>query len=160
MNEKNTPISDLGELSDDEMQRNVTPLETTKPTLKTTNSEIILQSIAKRKTDLIAALQKSMGVATQACEMVGCDRATYYEYLREDPAFAAAVADVKNIALDFAESKLFKNIESQDPASIFFFLKTQGKARGYIERTEQRIQVEDLSGKSDAELLRMLNEKA
>lgn len=38
--------------------------------------------------------------------------------------------------LDMAENKLFQNIQAGDNASIFFFLKTQGKERGYIERQD------------------------
>ena len=88
------------------------------------------------KKRLIEALVKSMGVVQQACIKVGVSRSTYYDYYRKDEAFKKEVDDCKEIALDFAESKLLKNIESGREASIMFYLKTQGKKRGYIERTE------------------------
>lgn len=91
------------------------------------------------KKRLIEALMQSMGVVQQACIKVGVSRTTYYEYYNEDPEFKSAVDDCKNIALDFAESKLFKNIEAGREASIMFYLKTQGKARGYIERNDLEI---------------------
>jgi hypothetical protein len=43
---------------------------------------------------------------------------------------------MNNIALDFAESSLHKQIQSGVPASTIFYLKTRGKGRGYIERQE------------------------
>ena len=88
------------------------------------------------KKRLIEALMQSMGVVQQACTKVGVSRTTYYEYYNNDKEFRDAVDDCKNIALDFAESKLLKNIEAGREASIMFYLKTQGKARGYIEKQE------------------------
>ena len=88
------------------------------------------------KKRLVEAMIKSMGVVQQACNTVGVSRTTYYDYYHTDEDFKEAVDDCKNIALDFAESKLLKNIEAGREASIMFYLKTQGKARGYIEKTE------------------------
>ena len=36
-----------------------------------------------------------------------------------------------------AEGKLMKKINVEDTTSIIFYLKTQGKERGYIEKSEQ-----------------------
>lgn len=88
------------------------------------------------KKNLIEALIKSMGVVQQACKSVGVSRTTFYDYYNNDEKFKAAVDDCKEIALDFAESKLLKNIDGGKETSIIFYLKTQGKKRGYIERTE------------------------
>jgi len=88
------------------------------------------------KKNLIEALIKSMGVVQQACKEVGISRTTYYEYYKTDPEFKEAVDDCKNIALDFAESQLMANIKDKKEASIMFYLKTQGKKRGYIEKQE------------------------
>lgn len=41
-----------------------------------------------------------------------------------------------DIALDFAESELFKQIKEGNITGVIFFLKTKGKKRGYIERSE------------------------
>lgn len=93
--------------------------------------------VAKKAT--IEAMRKCLGVVTQACKMVGIDRSTYYEWYKEDPEFKKQCDDCSEIALDFAESKLHKQIEDNIPTSTIFFLKTKGKHRGYIEKTESDI---------------------
>ncbi len=48
-----------------------------------------------------------------------------------DPDYAAKVAELGGVALDYAEGQLFKNMREGREASVIFFLKTKGKARGY-----------------------------
>jgi hypothetical protein len=92
--------------------------------------------IQQTKKALLKALEKSLGVVTQACSIVGVDRTTFYRYVKEDAEFAQAVKDVQNIALDFAESQLFKQIQDGNTTATIFYLKTKGKHRGYIEKIE------------------------
>ena len=94
---------------------------------------------ATHKKALLEALEKSLGVVTTACKSVGIERTTYYRYLNDDPAFAEAVKDIENVALDFAESQLHKQIQKGEVSSTIFYLKTKGKGRGYIERTQQEV---------------------
>lgn len=88
------------------------------------------------KRAMIEALEKSLGVVTTAAKQAGINRKTHYEWLKEDPDYKAQVEDVANIALDFAESQLHKQIQDGEVSSTIFFLKTKGKGRGYIERQE------------------------
>lgn len=88
------------------------------------------------KKAMIEALEKSLGIVTTACKMVGISRTTHYEWLKEDSAYKTQVESIADIAIDFAESKLHANIGSGSDTAIIFFLKTKGKKRGYIERTE------------------------
>ncbi len=92
--------------------------------------------IQQHKKALLEALEKSLGVVTTACKAVGVDRTTFYKYVNEDPAFKQAVDDVENIALDFAESQLHRQIQNGEVSSTIFYLKTKGKRRGYIEKQE------------------------
>ena len=85
---------------------------------------------------MLEALEKSLGVITQACKVVGIDRKTHYNWAKADPDYAAAVDDIQEVAVDFAESHLHKLIKEGNPAATIFFLKTKGKNRGYIERQE------------------------
>ena len=94
------------------------------------------QQMQQNKKALIDALEKSLGVVTLACKQVGIDRTTFYRYVKEDEDFAAAVRDVDEVVLDFAESQLHKQIRENNTAATIFYLKTKGKRRGYIETQE------------------------
>jgi hypothetical protein len=56
--------------------------------------------------------------------------------MKKDKTYKKQVDSILDIALDFAESQLFSNIKDRDTASILFYLKTKGKKRGYVEKTE------------------------
>lgn len=104
-------------------------MEDKKPTNKTLHN----------KKALVEAMEKSLGVVTQACKIVGVSRWTYYDYYNNDKEFQKEIDEIQNIALDFAESQLHKQISSGNISGIIFYLKTKGKNRGYIERTEQHM---------------------
>lgn len=109
-------------------------------------------SMRARKQNIIEALIKSRGVRTPALRAAGVSFRTFYRYYDEDAMFKDNVDTIKTVALDFAETQLFKNIAKGFEASIFFYLKTQGKERGYTERIDLGIKSGDLSGKTDKEL--------
>jgi Bacterial regulatory protein, Fis family. len=69
---------------------------------------------------MLEALEKSLGVVSTAAKIVGINRSTHYDWLANDEQYSQAVSDIENVALDFAESKLFKNIEKAKEASVFF----------------------------------------
>ena len=88
------------------------------------------------KKALLKALEKSLGVVTSACKNVGVGRTTYYDWYNNDPEFAKKVDELENVALDFAESQLHRQIAENNTSATIFYLKTKGKQRGYVERTE------------------------
>lgn len=85
---------------------------------------------------MLAALEKSLGIVYSACKSVGINRKTHYDWLKKDAKYAAAVADIEEMSLDFTESKLFKKIQDEDITAIIWHLKTKGKKRGYVEKQE------------------------
>jgi len=89
-----------------------------------------------KKESVLKALEKSFGVVTVACKNAEVPRSTFYKWVKEDKEFAKDVKDIANIALDFAESQLYKQIGKGNVTSTIFYLKTKGKVRGYIERQE------------------------
>ena len=106
------------------------------------------------KKKVLEALEKCLGVVTDACKMANISRQTFYRWKHEDNEFKEAVHEISDVALDFAESKLFRLIdgvhrevksptgesvvyqEPPNPSATIFYLKTKGKKRGYIERQE------------------------
>ena len=89
-----------------------------------------------KKESILKALEKNLGVVTLSCRKANIPRSTFYKWLKEDQEFAEQVKEIENVALDFAESELLKQIQNGIPTSTIFYLKTKGKKRGYIERQE------------------------
>ena len=90
------------------------------------------QNVTRKKL-MIQALEKSLGVVTTACKDAGIARKTHYKWYNDDPEYREAVDSIGDIAIDFVESQLFKQINSGVPSSTMFYLKTKAKHRGYIE---------------------------
>lgn len=90
----------------------------------------------QHKKAMLDALEKSLGVVTTACKSVGIGRTTHYMWLDEDPEYKAAVESISDVAIDFAESNLHKQIKGGNSTATIFYLKTKGKNRGYVERQE------------------------
>ena len=70
-------------------------------------------------------------------------RSTVYEYLLRYPELKAVQDDAAESALDEAEDKLMKLVRAENLTAIIFFLKTQGKKRGYVERSEHDLKSGD-----------------
>jgi hypothetical protein len=98
-----------------------------------------MEKVTKRnikKTAMINSLKSSLGVVSTACEKVGIVRKTFYEWIKNDLEFKEEVDNISEDAIDFVESKLFEEIEKNNITAIIFYLKTKGKKRGFVERTE------------------------
>lgn len=93
-----------------------------------------------KKRVLINAMEKSMGIVTQACKLADISRETHYRWMKEDEVYSETIKAVSEQAKDFVESKLYKQIEKGNVPSIIFYMKTKCKDRGYVERTEHSIQ--------------------
>lgn len=90
------------------------------------------QHTIKKKEEMVAALVKSLGIVTIACKEVGIERTTHYDWMKNDEEYKKLVEDIGDVALDFAESMLHKQIQDKDTTATIFYLKTKGKKRGYI----------------------------
>ena len=90
-------------------------------------------------TQVVDALHSSAGLMAPAAKRLGCTRQTINNYARIYPTVKLAIANAREDILDLAESKLFTAINSGEAWAICFFLKTKGKVRGYVERTESDI---------------------
>jgi hypothetical protein len=101
-----------------------------------------LDAIGQTKSNLIDCMIKNLGNVTEVCKQMNIARQTFYNYYNNDIDFRNEIDDIKNIALDFVESKLIGKIKEGDTIAILFYLKTQGKKRGYIERQETELTIQ------------------
>lgn len=134
-----------------ELTENPTQNNTIKKERKTT--EIL-------KKQMLSALESSLGVVKEATKTVGINRSTYYDWLKNDYEFKQAVDEINEGAVDFAETALYNRIEKGDTTAIIFYLKTKGKKRGYVEKTEIDLNPTgpDLSGFTTDEIINLLND--
>jgi hypothetical protein len=122
-----------------------------------------MAQLAQQKRSLLDALRQNLGVVETACKAAGIPRRTHYNWLKSDKKYAAEVEEIDDVAIDFGESQLYKlmkgytvpdtkvflNSDSKQPiivpitkhigtdaSAVIFFLKTRGKKRGYIEKTQ------------------------
>lgn len=116
-----------------------------------------------KKALMIESVEKTLGVISQACKLAGITRQCHYKWMKEDEEYKRAIEEITEVSLDFAESKLFElmqgafsqtvtrdgevvNIkDAPNTSAIIFYLKTKGKHRGYIERTEQAIDLKSIN---------------
>jgi hypothetical protein len=88
------------------------------------------------KETLLEALEKSLGIVTEACEKSGLSRTQHYKWYKEDDDYKNAVDSIENKFIDFAETHLKKQIENGSTQATTFFLRTRGRRRGYNEKQE------------------------
>lgn len=118
---------------------------------------------ADPKARALAALRRSAGIISTACKAAKVGRTTFYGWLDTDADFKAAYEQIVEEAVDFTESQLLKTIKGYtlpdskvfhdnltnrttvvplvkhigpDVTAIIFHLKTKGKKRGYVEKSE------------------------
>jgi len=92
------------------------------------------------KAAMLEALEKLLGIVSTAAQVAGVARSAHYNWMQSDMQYKAAVQSIADKALDFAETHLHALIKDKNPAAVIFFLKTKGKARGYVERQEIEVQ--------------------
>ena len=101
-------------------------------------------STAMAKRAMIESLRVHRGQVTTAAKAAGIKRSTHYTWLSRDVKYAAAVVDIKDFVLDEVEAVAYKMmLEDRNTAMIIFFLKCQGKHRGYVERAEVEHTISD-----------------
>ena len=82
------------------------------------------------------ALTETRGFVTHAARRLGCHRMTVSRYIKKYPTVRQARDDAKEALKDHAEIQLLSAINEGNMTAIIFFLKTQAKDRGYVERHE------------------------
>lgn len=71
-----------------------------------------------------------------AARNLGCNRRTIQRYAKRHETVREALEDARELMTDTAELALYKAIRDGEAWAVCFYLKTQGKQRGYVERSE------------------------
>lgn len=91
--------------------------------------------------DVADALRASAGIYTLAAQILArkygsCAPNTVKNYVLRYPKLKEVETEILDQTLDLAESTLINFIRSGSEKSVFFYLRTKGKHRGYTERIE------------------------
>jgi transposase-like protein len=88
---------------------------------------------------MLVALEQTLGIITPALKIAGLSYNAHYQWLKKSGLYKKEFDKIKEIQLDFVESKLLKNIKEGDTTAMIFYLKTKGKDRGYSEKIDLNI---------------------
>lgn len=95
---------------------------------------------ALTKEQIMAALEKTSGVAKAAARMLKVSAWTLHRHVRIDPTLREFLATTRETTLDIAETALTKMLKDPahpaHPQAVFFTLRTLGSSRGFAERQE------------------------
>jgi hypothetical protein len=99
-------------------------------------------SLTSKQAVFLEALADHLGNISKTCEAIGIVRQTYYNWLNDSPTFKEAVDNMHESFLDSAEGVIKRAMfEKDNLIAAMFYLKCQGKQRGWMERTEIQKQV-------------------
>jgi predicted transcriptional regulator len=88
---------------------------------------------------LAEAIRVKGGVITSVAKELGISFQAVYKRINNSKKLQEVLEEARESLLDMAESALFRQIQSGNMTAICFFLKTQGKHRGYVERQESEV---------------------
>ena len=85
---------------------------------------------------MISAIKEAQGYASRASDILGVSRTSFYTYLKRFTTAQQALEDTREKRHEWVESMLMKQIKAENLTAIIFYLKTQAKHLGYVERQE------------------------
>lgn len=103
-------------------------------------------------------LEENKGNVAAVARRLGVSRAAIYNRINKSPTLQQVLSDAREAMLDNAESMLYKKVLEGSTPELLFFLKTQGRNRGYVERQEIDHRLKNVSELSDDELRAILQD--
>jgi hypothetical protein len=83
-----------------------------------------------------AAIAKLDGNLSAVARRFDVHRSSVQELVGNRPSLQKALSDAREGMLDEAESSLYRAVKGGQAWAVCFFLKTQGKCRGYTEKPD------------------------
>lgn len=96
-------------------------------------------SVSRKKVkiaDVEPLIAKNRGNIAAVARALGVSRVTVHKRIRESAGLQEALSEARETMLDNAETALYSAALNGNMTALIFFLKTQGKSRGYTERQE------------------------
>ena len=91
--------------------------------------------MARLSTELVSPLiDTERGNVAQIARKLGVSRTAILKFVAKSPTLTENLKDARESMKDHAESALYNAIEKGEAWAVCFFLKTQAKDRGYIEK--------------------------
>jgi hypothetical protein len=88
--------------------------------------------------EIKAALTETKGLIYLAAKKLRCAANTIRYRMSRSPEIVQLVADLRQEFVDTGEASLYRAVVNGEPWAVALVLKTLGKDRGYVERTETR----------------------
>jgi hypothetical protein len=101
---------------------------------------------------IIAEMNGNLSAVARKCRVA---RRTLYRFIEAHPSLQDVIFDARETMLDNGESALYRAVLNGEAWAVCFFLKTQGKSRGYVERQEHTGLHLDVSQLADDQLERI-----
>lgn len=83
---------------------------------------------------MVLALKESRGLVAVAARKLGISRQQIYRRREGSQEVREAIEEARDFTTDTAEAALYKAIADGQPWAVCFYLKTQGRDRGYVEK--------------------------
>ncbi len=83
---------------------------------------------------VIDVLRKTKGTKGPAAATLGCTWQTVDNYAKRHPTIQKVIDEEREGMTDVAELSLYRAVQGGEAWAVCFYLKTQGKKRGYVER--------------------------
>lgn len=85
---------------------------------------------------IIDALQRNAGLVAPAAQALKIHRNTIHNRIKKSARVRKAKEEIREDCLDLAEGTILKLINEGNVTATIFFLKCQGKDRGWVERPD------------------------
>jgi hypothetical protein len=91
--------------------------------------------------EICKALINCNGMVYLASKELGCSPATLYRYRDRYASVRECLKNTRGEFVDIAEMALYNQVLAQQSWAVTLVLKTLGKDRGYVEKTETEIHI-------------------
>lgn len=88
---------------------------------------------------IIEALEHNFSILVNTAQELGCARQVLKKWIDNDPELQEAYLAGKEKLKDMVEFQLLKNIKEGKETSLIWYMKTQMKDRGYIDRSNLEV---------------------